>query len=65
MSNILFTNPPGAPDDEVALVCVPGGDGIMMEWERPISMSFLYSLLNVPPDFFFHDLIDLIIIDIL
>lgn len=51
MSNVLFTNPHGAPDDEVALVCVPDGQGIMMEWERPISMSFLLilnSLLNIP-----------------
>lgn len=38
-SNILFTNPNGAPEDEVALICVPDGSGIMMEWERPISMS--------------------------
>jgi hypothetical protein len=40
-SMILFTNPNDAPEDEVALVCDPGGDGIMMEWERPISMSSL------------------------
>lgn len=39
-SSILFTNPNEAPDDEVALVCEPSGVGIMMEWERPISMSF-------------------------
>ena len=38
-SEILFTNPNGAPEDEVALVCHPDGAGIMMEWERPISMS--------------------------
>lgn len=40
MSNILFTNPSEAPEDEVALVCFPEGEGIMMEWERPISMFF-------------------------
>lgn len=37
MSHILYTNPNDAPEDEVALVCDPSGDGIMMEWERPIS----------------------------
>ena len=42
-SPILFTNPNGAPDDEVALVTIPGGCGIMMEWERPISASFASS----------------------
>jgi len=39
-SMILFTNPNEAPEDEVALVCDPCGTGIMMEWERPISMFF-------------------------
>ena len=39
-SQILFTNPNGAPEDEVALVCIPDGAGIMMEWERPISTFF-------------------------
>jgi hypothetical protein len=29
-SKILFTNPNGAPEDEVALVCDPSGTGIMM-----------------------------------
>jgi protein arginine N-methyltransferase 2 len=41
MSRILFTNPNGAPEDEVALVTDPDGAGIMMEWERPISASSL------------------------
>jgi len=36
-TNILYTNPNDAPEDEVALICVPSGTGIMMEWERPIS----------------------------
>jgi len=36
-SQILYTNPNDAPEDEVALVCDPSGNGIMMEWERPIS----------------------------
>ena len=36
-TNILYTNPNDAPEDEVALVCVPSGTGIMMEWARPIS----------------------------
>ena len=45
-SEILFTNPNGAPEDEVALVCNPDGAGIMMEWERPISMSTPLVLAN-------------------
>ena len=39
-STILFINPTETPEDEMALVCNPSGDGIMMEWERPISMQF-------------------------
>jgi hypothetical protein len=41
-SMILFTNPNEAPEDEVAMVCDPSGTGIMMEWERPISMFHRY-----------------------
>jgi hypothetical protein len=41
-SHIQFTNPNGASEDEVALVSVPSGTGIMMEWERPISMFSLH-----------------------
>lgn len=40
-SHILYSNPNGAPDDEVAMISNPSGDGIMMEWERPISVFFL------------------------
>jgi hypothetical protein len=36
-SQIAFTTPDGAPNDEVAMVTVPSGCGVMMEWERPIS----------------------------
>ena len=39
-SMILFINPNETLEDEVALVCDPSGAGIMMEWERPISMFF-------------------------
>jgi protein arginine N-methyltransferase 2 len=39
-SSVLFTNPVGAPEDEVAMVTAPDGTGVMMEWERPISKSF-------------------------
>jgi hypothetical protein len=39
-SFVLYTNPPGAPKDEVALVTGLNATGVMMEWERPISMSF-------------------------
>ena len=45
-SRILFTNPDGAPDDEVAMVTIPDGCGVMMEWERPISASFVFSELQ-------------------
>ena len=45
-SRILFTNPDGAPDDEVAMVTIPDGCGVMMEWERPISASFAFSELR-------------------
>ena len=41
-TGILYTNPNGAPEDEVALICFPGGTGIMMEWERPISKLPLF-----------------------
>jgi hypothetical protein len=41
MSNVTFMNPNGAPEDEIAMV-FEEGTGVMMEWERPISMSFLY-----------------------
>jgi protein arginine N-methyltransferase 2 len=43
-SPILFTNPPGAPDDEVALITLPEGCGVMTEWERPISPFGSYLL---------------------
>ena len=39
-SPIAFKTPDRAPDDEVAMVTVPNGCGIMMEWERPISESY-------------------------
>jgi hypothetical protein len=39
---IQYTNPHGAPEDEEALITLPDGTGVMMEWERPISMFFLY-----------------------
>ena len=45
-SQILFTNPDGAPDDEVAMVTLPDGCGVMMEWERPISASLAFSVLR-------------------
>jgi hypothetical protein len=48
-SLIRFTNPTGAPEDEVALVCIPNGTGIMMEWERPISMFSLQLSIVRPP----------------
>ena len=40
---IFYLNPPGAPEDEVALVTGLNATGVMMEWERPISMSFFFS----------------------
>jgi hypothetical protein len=42
MSDVIYMNPNGAPEDEMAMIGIPGGTGIMMEWERPISMSCLY-----------------------
>jgi hypothetical protein len=47
-SLVLYTNPNGAPDDEVAMVCVPSGCGIMMEWERPISALSFYFIPLLP-----------------
>jgi len=48
-SQVLFTNPDGAPEDEIAMVTVPGGEGIMMEWERPIMLKTAQLLLDGMP----------------
>jgi hypothetical protein len=47
MSEILYSNPNGAPEDEVAMLCIGDGTGIMMEWERPISMLCHLAILLV------------------
>jgi hypothetical protein len=39
MDNVTYMNPNGTPENEVAMVCSTG-TGVMMEWERPISMPF-------------------------
>jgi len=49
-SPVLFTNPNGAPEDEVALVTLPVGEGIMMEWERPISTFVSLTISSVGRD---------------
>lgn len=41
---VWYLNPRGAPEDEVALVTGFNATGVMMEWERPISMPFLFFL---------------------
>jgi hypothetical protein len=49
-SYIMYLNPHGTPEDEVALVTEPYAEGVMMEWERPISMSFILYMYLTPFD---------------
>jgi hypothetical protein len=45
---VEYTKPPGAPSDEVAMVCgLFDGTGIMMEWERPISACVPFSIFYI------------------
>ncbi|KIM35895.1 hypothetical protein M413DRAFT_14278 [Hebeloma cylindrosporum] len=48
-ADILYTIPHGAPDDELALIYLPNGAGIMMEWERPIMRESARLLLEGMP----------------